>query len=360
MGVTAKYPKYTHGFIDRHGRARFYFRRPGFKKVPLPGLPWSPEFMEAREHALAGQPIEIGASRVRAGTMRALAVSYYSSPAFRSMKSQTVRRRVIEQFLRGGNIKGPNGEKAAASLGREHIVRLLSERSERPGAANSFLKALRALMQHAVEIGLRLDDPTRDVRAIKIKTDGFHSWTDDEIAQFEARHPIGSRARLALALLLCTGQRRSDVVRMGHQNVRNGAMHFRQQKTGIELVIPVTEDLADIIAATPGASMIFLLNDLGRPFTAAHFGEWFRKRCNEAGLKGCSAHGLRKAAARRLAEAGCTERKIKAITGHASVKEVDRYTKAVSQTRLARQAMDKLRTSTGQPDEGLAKKDKNS
>jgi integrase len=353
-----KCPKYTHQFIDRHGRARFYFRRPGFKKVPLPGLPWSPEFMAAREIALAGQPLEIGSSRTKPGTMRALAVSYCSSPAFRSMRSQPERRRVIERFLRDGNVKGLNAEKTVANLGREHIVRLLAERSDKPATANELLKALRALMRHAVEIGLRPDDPTRDVRPIRIKSDGYHSWTDPEIEQFEQRHQIGSRARLALALLLCTGQRRGDVVRMGHQTVRNGVINFRQQKTGTELSIPITEELAAIIAATPSDGMIFLLNDLGRPFTSAHFGKWFHKRCAEAGPKGCSAHGLRKAAARRLAEAGCTEREIKAITGHASAQEVDRYTRAVSQGRLARQAMDKLRTVIGQPSEKLAKKDK--
>ena len=91
----------------------------------------------------------------------------------------------------------------------------MAARAERPVAANSLRKVLRAMMRHAVEIGLRADDPTRDVRAIRVRTDGFHSWNDDEIAQFEKRHPTGTPARLALALLLYTGQRRSDVVRMG-------------------------------------------------------------------------------------------------------------------------------------------------
>jgi integrase len=106
-------------------------------------------------------------------------------------------------------------------------------------AANTLRKVLRTMMKHAVEIGLRADDPTRDVRAIRVRSDGFHSWNDDEIAQFEKRHPTGTPARLALALLLYTGQRRSDVVRMGPQHIRNGVLGVRQHKTGFELAIPV-------------------------------------------------------------------------------------------------------------------------
>jgi integrase len=293
--------------------------------------------------------------------MRALAVSYYGSPAFRMMRSQSVRRRVIEQFLRDGDVRGLYADKPAAKLERKHIAPLLAERSGTPSAANALLKALRALMRHAEEIGMRADDPTRDVRRIKVKSDGFHSWEDGEIDRFEARHPIGTKARLALALLLCTGQRRGDVVLLGRQNIRDGKIHFRQQKTGADLSIPVLEELDTIIAATPGGGMIFLLNELGRPFTSQGFGNWFRKRCDEAGLNGCSAHGLRKAAARKLAEAGCTAHEIAAITGHRSLQEVSRYTRAVDQERLAGAAMGKLkgRTSSGKPDERFAKKDKN-
>src|SRR5262249_12670818 len=84
-------PKYVHGFIDRHGKSRFYFRKAGFKKVPLPGLPWSPEFMAAYEQALAAQPVQPGSAHVKLGTLRALAVSYFASPAFRTKKTGTQR-----------------------------------------------------------------------------------------------------------------------------------------------------------------------------------------------------------------------------------------------------------------------------
>jgi integrase len=339
-------PKYVQGFIDRHGKPRFYFRRPGFKQMPLPGLPWSPEFMAAYKLALAGQPVPIGAKRVKPGTFRALAVSYFSSLAFSSMKAstQSVYRNAIDRLC------DEHGDKSAATLQRQHVIKLMAAKAKRPESANLLRKVLRAMMQHAVEIGLRADDPTRDVRAIRVKSDGFHSWTDAEIAQFEKHHPVGSRPRLALALLLFTGQRRSDVVSMGRQHIRDAVidgkatqlLHVKQQKTGTELDIPVLPPLAAIIAETP-TDMTFLTTQFGKPFTAAGFGNWFREQCNAAGLPHCSAHGLRKAAARRMAEWGFTAHEIAAWTGHLSLREVVRYTKGVDQKRLAVAAMSKVK-----------------
>jgi len=264
--------------------------------------------------------------------------------------SQAIYRGVIDRFCI------QYGDNRVAGLKREHVVKLMAARAEKPVAANNLRKVLRAMMKHAVEIGLRADDPTRDVKAIRVKSNGFHSWNEDEIAQFEKRHPIGSLGRLAFALLLYTGQRRSDVVRMGPQHVRDGVLGVRQQKTGIELAIPVHSTLAAVIAETPTYHLTFLTNQFGRPFTAGYFGQWFREQCDMAGLRHCTAHGLRKAAARRLAEAGCSTHEIAAITGHASLKEVARYTEAADRKRLAQSAMAKVRTWSDKLDEKFVKK----
>ena len=111
-------PKFVHGFLDRHGRPRFYFRRTGFKKVPLPGLPWSPEFMAAYEEALAGQPAQAGTSRVKPGTIRALAVSYYNSIGFCSLKpiTQSVYRNIIDRFCRGDGQGGSKARREARNI----------------------------------------------------------------------------------------------------------------------------------------------------------------------------------------------------------------------------------------------------
>jgi site-specific recombinase XerD len=151
--------------------------------------------------------------------MRAVAVSYFNSTVFRTMapSTQSTYRNIIDRFCETADKDGrAYGDKPAATLQREHIVKLMAARADKPDSANGLRKVLRAMMVHAVEVGLRADDPTRDVKAIRIKSDGYHSWTDDEIAQFERHHPIGSRARLALALLLYTGQRRSDGRREDH------------------------------------------------------------------------------------------------------------------------------------------------
>ena len=173
-------PKFVQGFVDRHGKARFYFRRPGFDRVPLPGLPWSPEFMAAYETALAGQPMQVASASVKPGTIRALAVSYYNSVTFRSMKASTqgVYRNIIDRFCEEADRKGQKyGDKHVATLQREHVVTLMAMRADKPDSANGLRKVLRAMMTHAVEIGLRKDDPTQGVKPIKPKSKtGFHRW----------------------------------------------------------------------------------------------------------------------------------------------------------------------------------------
>jgi integrase len=154
-------------------------------------------------------------------------------------------------------------------------------------------------MKYAVDVGLRQDNPAAAVKLPNLKTDGYHSWSEAEIEQFEAYHGPGTRARLALNLLLYSGQRRGDVVRMGRQHIRDGFMHIRQQKTDAELAIPVHPKLAAIIAETSADHLTLLTTQGGKPFSAAGFGNWFRDRCDKAGLQHCSAHGLRKAAACR-------------------------------------------------------------
>ena len=147
---------------------------------------------------------------------------------------------------------------------------------------------------------------------------------------------------------------------MGAQHIRDGAVHIKQEKTAVELAIPLHPELAAIIASTPSSHLTFLTTRGGRPFEASSFSRWFREECDKAGLPHCTAHGLRKAAARRLAEAGCTAHEIAAITGHASLTELVRYTRAADQRRLAEAAMAKTRTSIGKPNQKFAKILKNS
>ena len=306
--------------------------------------------MAAYQSALGGMPIRqnTGIARSTPGTIAALAVAYLNSPSFAAMAPSSKRtyRGIAHRFVR---LYGSHG---VATLRREHVERLLERRSATPAAGNNELKLLRRLMRLAIREGYRIDDPTTGVKPLKSRRGGFYTWTEDDIAAFATAHPLGSKARLALALLLHTGQRRSDIVKLGRQHVRDGIISVRQQKTGTLVEIPVHTELQASLDAAAGPDLTFLITAQGRPFTPAGFGNWFREQCRLAGLpKECSAHGIRKAVARRLAEAGCTPHQIMSITGHKTLKEVDRYTAQASRRRLALEAMDKVvnGTSIGKP-----------
>jgi integrase len=195
-------------------------------------------------------------------------------------------------------------------------------------------------MQFAVSAELIQVDPTAGIKAKVPKSDGHHTWSEDEIAAYEAAHPIGTKARLAMALALYTAQRRGDIIRMGRQHIRDGLMQVRQNKTKATLTIPVHPALQRVIDSTATGNLTFLTTKTGRPYSGNDFSGQFRKWCDDAGLpEECSAHGLRKAACRRLAEAGCSASEIAAVSGHATLSEVSRYTKAADQARMARNAM---------------------
>jgi integrase len=238
---------------------------------------------------------------------------------------------VLEAFRRD------QGNLMMAAMPKKFIVAMLD--GMKPSTAKNWLKATRALIRHCIDIDLVKEDITLGIR-LRPSRGEFHTWSESEISQFEAAHPIGTRERVAEALGLYTGQRRGDVIRMGRQHVRDGVLHVRQEKTNAVLAIPVHSELARVLAAVPSTQMTFIQTLRGKPFTGHAFSDWFGKACDAAGLGAqCTFHGLRKAACRRLAEAGCSANEIAAISGHSTLKEVARYTKAVDQARMARNAM---------------------
>jgi integrase len=328
--------RFIQAWVDGEGRAHHYFRRRGFERVRLPGLPGSAEFMAAYQQALGSAPEPVGSGRSKPGSVAAAIAGHYGSPEFKALaaSSQAVRRAVLDRFGR------EHGDKIMHAMPTKFLRALLD--AMEPTTAKNWLAAIRALTAYAIKVDLIETDPTLGIRLRRMTGDGFHTWTEEEIAQFEAAHPIGSRERLAFALGLYSAQRRGDVVAMGRQHVRNGLLHVTQQKTGKVLAIPIHPELAAILATVPATQMTFVMTLRGKPFDPHAFTPWFAKACDDAGLpSACTFHGLRKAACRRLAEAGCTVHEIAAISGHATLKEVERYTKAADQTRLARAAMER-------------------
>jgi integrase len=335
--------EYVHEYRDRHGKLRRYFRRKGANRIPLPGLPGSEEFMTAYQVALAGitAPREIGASRTKPGTVNAAIVGYYQSLAFRELAlgTQRGRRNILEQF------RQTHGDKHVATLPQKFIVQMLSRM--KPVSARNWLKAFRGLLEFAMAEGFRADNPARGIKLPKHREKSHHPWTAEEVARFEAHYPIGTKARLAIALLLNTAQRPGDVTRMGPQHIRNGAIHIRQQKTGTPLEIEINADLQKVIDATPCRHLTFLTTNSGRQFTAPAFSRQVRIWCDAVGLKHCTAHGLRHTVGYQMANSGATTHEIAAMTGHKSLAEVQRYTRGADQAKLARQGMAKLMAKRG-------------
>ncbi len=336
--------KYLVEDVDRHGNVRCYVRVKGRPKIRIREAPGTEGFMTAYQAALAGQRLEPRLARLtRRGSFRHLSQLYYASSEFKALDAATQlwRRRVLDDMAR------KHGEKPVAMMELRHVRKIRDENDATPAAANKRLKALRALFSWGVEAEEVEHDPTQGVRFIKYATVGHHSWTIEEVQQFEAAHAVGTRPRLAMSLLLYTACRREDAVRLGPQHVRNARLKYTQAKNEhrnpVQMDIPLHDDLAAVIAATPSGHMTFLVTKQGKPFAPAGFGNWFRDQCDQAGLPHCSAHGLRKAAAARLAERGATAHEIMAITGHQTLEEVERYTRAAQKSKLADSAMEKLK-----------------
>ena len=336
---------------DRHGNERLYVRRRG-RKIRIREKPGTEAFVQAHADALhildreriADRPVLKGAP---AGTLGWLAACYFASVEFRRLdpKSQSTRRGIIEECLREPRKPGSPDlmrDCPLSVLSAAHVKMLRDRKARKPAAANNRRKYLSSMFGWAVEHDLLRFNPAREVRKVGYATAGFHTWTIDEVRQFEGRHPVGTKARLALALLLYLGVRRGDVVTLGRQHVKDGWLRFVPQKTRHKRMEtsekPILAILADIVARSPTGDLTYLETEYGKAFTAAGFGNWFRHRCNEAGLHHCSAHGLRKAGATMAAENGATDRQLMALYDWTSEKQANVYTAAANRKRLAGQA----------------------
>jgi integrase len=324
-------------FKDRHGKTRWRYRARGQVRA-IPGQPGEAGFLQAYQAArdgLAKPTGGAGQERTAAGSVNQLIVSYYESRAWVELKPTTKKtyRGIIERFRKH------NGQVKAASLTAPNFYALMNSLSSRPAAANNLLKVMRAVFKHAVLTGLLKADPTRDVKPFTIKGDGFPPWTQDECARFEACHARGTPQRLAYELLRHTGQRRGDVVRMGWQHInRDGWLAFVQEKTGQKVEMPMPPSLAQELEHHSKRNMSFLHTSFGADRTSKGFGAWFKDACMAAGVTDKSAHGLRKLKAIEMAEAGLPPHRIAAITGHRTLKEIERYCRAYDRAKAAGEA----------------------
>jgi integrase len=331
--------RYVNEYVDRTGKVRRYFRKGGKQYGPLPGEVGSEEFMGAYQAFLASEPAVKVATRGLEGSLGRLIVEFYGSGMFMNLKpsSRRIYRCVLDPLSRD------HGHRSVALMTPDAIERVIQRiGQEHPAMGNLTRAVVKRLMRYAIKTKWRQDNPATGIDPFKVGT--HHTWTDAELRQFEARWHPGTRQRLAYALLLYTGQRVGDVAKMHRSDIADGLIHVVQEKTGAVVYIPIEPELDLAMKAWPASGLTLIGDAQGRPLKRAALSGLMRAAIKQAGLPPrCVSHGLRKAMMRRLAENDATVKQIASISGHKTLREVERYTAAADQKSLARAGMRKLR-----------------
>ncbi|MCC6479985.1 MAG: tyrosine-type recombinase/integrase [Sphingomonadaceae bacterium] len=314
----------------------WYFRRGKGKRVRLTGAFGSQEFSDSYAAALAGAPQSVK-TKNPASSLRWLVNQYLESGRFAKLSGETqkMRRRVLLSVCKTG------GDLNFRNITADDVQRGKVRREATPGAAVNYVKIMRALFNFAKDSTWIAENPAENIKATAPRTDGHHTWTVEEVAQYQTKHPTGTQARLALDLMLYTGFRRGDAVMLGKQHVRDGLITYRTGKKGVMVEIPVLPPLAASIAATQTGDLAFLCTSRGQAWTKESFGAWFADQCVAARVPG-RAHGLRKAGATIAAENGANEFQLSAMYGWNDTRMALTYTKRANKKRLAKQAANAL------------------
>jgi integrase len=354
---------------DRYGNIRIYFRRKGVPKIPLKQPIGSAEFISEYKLAFSGRAQtsapqqKLSRTRAGNGSLRWLIERYYDESEDFSLldpRTQRVRKMTLDTICMepmSQDDATPIGMMEFASMPPLAVRRLRDRKKGAPEAGNTRVKALRQVFKFGIEHQFCQHNPAREVSYIKTGSQGFHAWDIGEVRQFEETHPLGSKPRLALAILLFLGARRSDAVQFGKQHVRAAehmppalrdlhtgrwlqyTQHKNRKKKPVTLTIPILAELEEVLEASPLGDLTWLVTAFGNGFTAAGFGNWFRDQCNKAGLRHCSAHGLRKAGATIAADNGASSHTLMSIFGWSTLKQAELYTRSADQKRLAANGM---------------------
>jgi integrase len=331
-------PPHLHRQVSRHGLTVWYVRIGKGPRIRMRAAFGTPEFDAEYQAAIAGLPARQTAKDDRAtGTLAWLVERYRETGAWTNLSLATRRQRenIFKQVLKTA------GKQSIAKITTTSIMAGRDRRQDTP--ARHFLDAMRGLFRWAVKAKLVASDPTVGVdNPPRPKTDGFAVWSDDDIAAYEKQWPIGTRQRVWLDVLVYTGLRRGDAVRLGRQHIRNGVGSIKTEKNDTPVTLPILPVLSKTLEAGPCGDLTFIAGENGHPLTKESFGNLFRKACRATGLRDRSAHGLRKAAATRAANAGATVPQLEAIFGWSGGTMAALYTRAADRRRLSLEAMHKL------------------
>jgi integrase len=339
--------RYVHSFVDKTARARYYFRYRG-KRWPLSGEPGTSEFAaaysEAKRQAQEGEGKAralLTPANLRYGpkSLGHVIDRYIASDDFTKTSASTQRRyRPILEELKdhcGGALIGDL---------RERHIRELRKRFASNSTADFAVMLLRMLWTFAKE-ALAMDlgvNPAGEIRKLHRHKEPYEPWPQSLIDRFEVEARPQPTARLALLLLLYTGQRVSDVAAMQWRHYDGDTIEVSQAKTKTKLMVPCHSRLKaalDIVRRDHGP---ILTTQYGQPYGAAGLSTLVQRATANLNAKQYTAHGLRCNAAVALAEAGCTVHEIMAITGHKTYRLAMHYSQRAGQKKLARQAIERL------------------
>ena len=335
-------PPRLHRQRTRHGKTVWYVRDGHGPRVRLRAEFGSPEFEAEYQVAISGQAVERGKKAAAVGSLMWLFDRYRETVAWSGLSLATRRQR--ENIMHG--VLAQSGHEPASAIKRAHVVAGRDRRARTPDQARHFLDAMRGLFRWGLDAGHVRTDPTVGVKnPARPKGGGFPVWTEDDVAQYEARWPLGTKERVWLDVLLYTGLRRGDAVQLGRQHVRDGVATIRTEKTGVTVSIPILPALAVTLAAGPCGELAFICGDSRKPLTKESFGNMFRDACRAAVVTK-SAHGVRKIGATRAANNGATVAELEAIFGWQGGGMAALYTRAADRARLAKGAMAKMARGT--------------
>ena len=327
---------------DRHNKVRFRFRRKGFSCY-LPGPYASAAFRAAYEAAVSGSKSPVRSTTPH-GTLSWLVEQYLGSLKFRGLSDS--RKRSIRGELDW--LRREAGDLPFAMFGVRHVEALMSRKAG-PTAANTVKKNLSMLFNFAVQkLDMTLTNPARHAERMKVNKHGYHTWTEAELDLFLSVHGPGSKARLVALLAVNTGMARQDLTRIGWQNVRAGRISYRRGKTDVGADLPIMVELADELQRIPTDRLLFITHGARNlPYKPETLGNWFKDQCRTAGVPG-SIHGLRKAGATRLANAGATPDEIRAFLAHETNAQGATYTKEADRARLGDSGLAKVTRAKGE------------
>ena len=332
-------PPNLHMETTRHGKTVWYVRIGKGPRIRIHAVFGTPEFDAKYRTAVSGEPA-IRRGSAKAGTLTWLITRYRESTSWTDYSLTTRKQR--EGILR--QIMANAGDKPYASITEAVITAGRDRRSTTPFQARHFIDTMRGLFEWAKNAKLVKENPATPVRyPLQKKGDGFPVWSEEDVSAYEARWPLGTRERVWLAVLLYTGMRRGDAVRLGRQHIRHGVATIKTEKSGftMEITIPLLPPLLEALRAGPTGELAFICGVNGMPLTKESFGNNFRDACRAATIKK-SAHGVRKIGATRAANNGATVAQLEAIFGWTGGKMASLYTQSADRRRLAREAIGKL------------------